>query len=278
MSGKLRWRRWKTFAWGVLALMMGLPFPTAAFAAGVMSGKKTAMIPLGVLVAAIPGFLVGPQAGLMSVVCASAMAVCVRYRLDSHRTMAVVAAATVLAAVPPVDRYPVFMQVKAEDLAPLVQVYSDMGIEPEAARKVFSTMEYLAPGIGAVQIALGSIAGVMLLSRISGTYPRPSGKFMMGWQIAWVPIICLAVRVIPAGPPEGIVRTADNLLFFIALPYFLEGWAVARKWAASFPGMTTVLLAALFLMTPVLLAAVILTGVLDTWFDFRKKLENRPEG
>jgi hypothetical protein len=257
---------------------MGLPFPAAAFAAVIMSRDRMAMIPLGVLAASIPGFLMGPQAGVMSVVSASVMALCVRFRLDTHRTMAAAAAATVLAAALPVDSYPVFMGMDAADLAPLAQVYTDMGVEPETAREVFSTMAYLAPGIGAIQISLGSVAAVMLLSRLSGGRPIPSGKYMLGWQTAWVPIACLAARVLPAGLPAWALRSADNVLLFIALPYLIEGWAVARKWASSFPGMTVVLLAALFLVTPVVLAAVILTGVLDTWFDFRKKLENRLEG
>lgn len=257
---------------------MGLPFPVAAFAAGIMSRGRTAMIPLGMLAAAVPGFLMGPQAGVMSVVCASVIAICVRYRLDAHRTMAVAAAATILAAALPVDPYPVFMRVDAEVLAPLAQVYADMGVEPETTREVFSTMAYLAPGIGAIQISLGSIAAVMLLSRMSRERPCPSGKYMLGWQTAWVPIACLAIRVIPAELPVWMLRSADNVLLFMAWPYLAEGWAVARKWASSFPGMTAVLLVALFFVTPVLLAAVIMTGVLDTWFDFRKRLEKRLEG
>jgi large subunit ribosomal protein L9 len=103
------------------------------------------------------------------------------------------------------------MRVDAEVLAPLAQVYADMGVEPETP-EVFSTMAYLAPGIGAIQISLGSIAAVMLLSRMSRERPCPSGKYMLGWQTAWVPIACLAIRVIPAELPVWMLRSADNVL------------------------------------------------------------------
>lgn len=236
------------------------------------------MIPAGILISASAGLLMGPQAGAMAVTAGAAMAVCARLRASLHNAMAVTTATAVLFAALPVYPFPVFMRAPGEEIEPVAGFYVDMGMEPAMVDRVLSTMQHLSPGIGAIQTALGSMAAVMLLNAMGrGKSFQPSRRFMMGWQISWVLIACLAVRAIPQGIPLQILRAADNVLLFMALPYLIQGGAVALKWASAYPGMTAVFLIALVLITPVVIMGTTLTGVLDTWFDFRKRIEMRAE-
>ncbi len=263
--------------WACLSFIMGVPFPAAGLAAGLMARKRGVLIPLGMLIAVAMGFLMGPQAGVMTVFCASSLAVCLRLRVNMHMAIAVTSAATILGASLPVDPSPVFMSLRLEDMEPLTELYVDMGMERSMIEDVFSTMEYLSPGMGAIQISLGCIATVLFLSAGKSGGFGPHGRFIMGWQTAWVIIACLAVRVFAGSLPAVALRIADNVLLFMALPYLLEGGAVVLKWASSFPGMTAVMAVALVLATPVMLSVVALTGVLDTWFDFRRRMDMKVE-
>ncbi len=235
------------------------------------------LIPLGVLLASAPGFLTGPQTGVMAVLCAGAMAVCLHYGTGKHQAMAVAAAVTVLGAALPIDPAPVFMSMSSRDIEPVMQLYSEMGIEDSTIREVMATMEYLAPGIGALQISLGCMAAVLFAASVRGGGFAGSGRFSLAWQMSWVLIVCLTARVFSGGMPPAVVRIADNVLLFMALPYLIEGGAVVLRWASPYPGMTVVLSIALVLLTPMMLMAVALTGVLDTWFDFRRRLDMKVE-
>jgi hypothetical protein len=258
---------------------MGAPFAVSGIAAGFMTRSRGFMIPMGMLLAASVGFLMGPQTGVMAVACSSAMALCSRRKTTMHHAIAVTAGVSVLAAALPLYQSPVFMRISGDDMRPVAELYVDMGMERAMVDEVLSTMEYLAPGIGAIQIAIGSMAAVLLMNAVGwGRRFGVSGKFMMGWQMAWVLIACLAVKALPGPLPSLATRAADNVLLFMTLPYLLEGGAVALRWASAYPGMTVVLLIALVLATPVVLAAVALAGVLDTWFDFRRRIDLKRKG
>lgn len=235
------------------------------------------MIPLGFLFAGIVGFLMGPQAGIMTVICSATLALCLRRRVGTVRTIALASAVTVIGASLPTDPRPVFMHMRFDDMEPLTQLYTDMGVEPALISEVFSTMEYLSPGMGAVQISLGCLAAVMFLKALKRDCFGPSARFALGWETAWVLILCLVARVFSGSLPSVTARLADNVLLFMALPYIIEGGAVVLKWATLFPGMTVVLVVALLLATPFMLGAVALAGVLDTWFDFRRRIEMKME-
>jgi len=256
---------------------MGVPFLVAGVAAGIMSGNRPVMIPLGFLFAGILGFVMGPQAGIMTVLCSATLALCLRKRAGTTRTIALAAAVTVLGASLPADPDPVFMNLHLDDMEPLTRLYADMGVEPALIGEVFSTMEYLSPGMGAVQISLGCIAAVLFLRVMKRDCFGPSVRFALRWETAWVLIACLLARVFSDALPPVAARMADNVLLFMALPYLIEGGAVVLRWAASFPGMAVVLTVALLLATPFMLGAVALTGVLDTWFDFRRRIDMKVE-
>lgn len=256
---------------------MGVPFLVAGAAAGLMARKQPIMIPLGMLLAGTLGFMMGPQSGIMTVLCSATLALCMRKRAGTTHTMALAAAVTVFGASLPTDPAPVFMSIRFDDMEPLTQLYADMGVEPALIEDVFSTMEYLSPGMGAIQISLGCIAVVLFLRAVKRDCFGPSGRFALGWETAWVLIVCILARVFTDALPPVTARIADNVLLFMALPYLIEGGAVVLRWAASFPGMAVVLAVALLLATPFMLGAVALTGVLDTWFDFRRRIDMKVE-
>ncbi len=70
---------------------------------------------------------------------------------------------------------------------------------------------------------------------------------------------------------------AGNLLLFMALPYTVEGFQVAVHWAKGIPGMLVLLAVSAIFATPLVVGGVLLTGILDTWFDYRNKIDQRIE-
>ncbi|HPJ29617.1 MAG TPA: hypothetical protein PLM22_11855, partial [Candidatus Sabulitectum sp.] len=53
-----------------------------------------------------------------------------------------------------------------------------------------------------------------------------------------------------------------------------EGLQTAVHWARRIPGMIMLLVIAGLFATPVVAAAILLVGILDTWFDYRKRIDN----
>ncbi len=85
----------------------------------------------------------------------------------------------------------------------------------------------------------------------------------------------VTARSLPVSPL--ILRIAKNLLIFCSLPYGIEGFQVAIKWAKNAQGMIFILIMTAVFAPPFFLSVLILLGILDTWFDYRKKIDIRIE-
>jgi Na+/H+-dicarboxylate symporter len=60
----------------------------------------------------------------------------------------------------------------------------------------------------------------------------------------------------------------------MAAPYGIIGFMVLAALTRRRPMLSFLALMLVFTAAPLALAAVVLTGILDTWLDFRKKIES----
>jgi uncharacterized membrane protein YqaE (UPF0057 family) len=72
-------------------------------------------------------------------------------------------------------------------------------------------------------------------------------------------------------------QAAVNISIFMILPYTAVGLAVCRKVLSIYP--QSLLLAVLvgIIFPPIAVGLLVITGILDTWFDFRTRLKKIDE-
>lgn len=268
---------------GGLSLIIGFPFLAAGVSAALLQGKLIKGLPVTAAILFLSWYLSGFQGAAVTAVCAAVVSISARSGYSLLKTIYLSSGFALLSGGLLSLSFPGFMNIGETELEPLREVYLSAGLESGTIDQVFSLLTYFSPGIGASHIVLGSIVTVLFFNSLgsrkaSGAVGGPA-RFRMHWATAWIPIICLMAIVYArsAAVPSFVLRIAGNLLVFTALPYGIEGLQVAAKWAKRIPGMVFMLIMSTIFATPFILGGLILLGILDTWFDYRKKIDIRIE-
>ncbi len=275
--------RLKQLMLGGLSLLAGLPFLTAGFSAKLLAGRLSRGLPVVALIVFVSWYLAGFQGAALAAVCAAVTAIAARSGYSLLKTFYASSGFTLLAAALLSLGFAGYMNIGESELEPLREIYVSAGLDSGTIDHVFSLITYYSPGIGAVQIVLGSIFSVLFFRSLNYNTKSSAitgeAKFSMHWAVAWIPIVSLIVLVTARKSHVSplALRIAKNLLVFCALPYGIEGLQVAVKWVKSIPGMTVMLILSAVLAPPVVLGILVLLGILDTWFDYRKKIDLRIE-
>jgi hypothetical protein len=275
--------RLKLLLLGGLSLLTGLPFLAAGFSAKLLTGRLNRGLPAAVVIVVVSWYLTGFQGAALTAVCAAVTAVAARSGYTILKTLYASSGFTLLTAALLSLGFPGFMNLGETELEPLRSIYVSAGLDSGTVDHLFSLITYYSPGIGAVQIVLGSILSVLFFQslnhRSTSSVIKGKARFSMHWAVAWIPIVSLTVLV-TAGMSHVsplALRMAKNLLVFSALPYGIEGLQVAVRWVKSLPGMALMLILSAVFAPPVVLGSLVLLGILDTWFDYRKKIDLRIE-
>ncbi len=106
---------------------------------------------------------------------------------------------------------------------------------------------------------------------------KPFSLWKIDERVVWALIICLGIFVLDKVIHNNIVFTVSlNGTFLLANIYFIAGLSVVTFFLVKYsvPVFIQFFIYVLILMWSGLSLIVILTGILDTWFNFRK-IENR---
>ncbi len=95
----------------------------------------------------------------------------------------------------------------------------------------------------------------------------------MGLIPAWILIAALAVNLAGGSLPYFLQQAAVNISIFMILPYSAVGLAVCRKVLSIYPQVLILAVLPAIVFPPIALGVLIITGILDTWFDFRTRLK-----
>ncbi len=262
---------------------MGFPFLAAGVSSALLNGKLNRGLPLTAAIVFLSWYVAGFQGAAITAIGAAVISISVKSGYSLLKTLYLSTGLSLLAGGLLSLGFPGFMNIGEAELSPLRDVYLSAGLESDTIDSVFSLISYYAPGIGAVHIVLGSIVSVLFFKSISGRNTSwatgETANFRMHWGFAWVPITCLIILVTSGSAqiPELVLRIAKNLLVFCSLPYGIGGFQVAVKWAKETPGIALMLIISAIFAPPFVLGGLVLLGILDTWYDYRKKIDIRIE-
>ncbi len=251
----------------------GLHFLAGSLASAAVRRRPVAGSAAVVAACILMYWLGGLEGALLCIATAAGLTAASSARLSWPQSSFVTAAACVIAAAASLADGPGIMGMTAAVLEPLVPVYASAGIPESQARSVMDALVYLSPGTGAFQVVIGSILAARLAGLAAGSRDAGSWRTLrLGLAPAWFLICALAAAV--AGDRTGTdlaARAGANVLVFLAAPYGAVGLVILGEAVRRKPFL---LAAGLFLAvaaTPVIAAGVLLTGILDTWLDFRAR-------
>lgn len=275
----------KQLLWGGLSLIVGFPFFAAGVSAVLLNGRLSRSLPATAGILFLSWYLAGFQGAAVAAVCTAVIVISGRSGsgFSLLKTLYLCSGFALLTGGLLSLEFPGFMNIGESELAPLREVYLSAGLETETIDSVFSLITYYSPGIGAAHIVLGSILSVLFFKSLTGRKNsiaiQETAEFRIPWGFAWVPILCLILLVSARTVtiPDIVLRISKNMLVFTSLPYGIEGFQVAAKWARNAPGMVLILIISAIFAPPFFLGGLVLLGILDTWFDYRKKIDIRIE-
>ena len=266
---------------GGTSLVLGIPFLLAGFSSALLNGDLKKGLPLTVVLVVVAWFLNGFQGAVLMAICSSVTTIALKIKKSFLSTVIICSGLALLTGTLFSFFEPGLMNISDSELQPLKEVYASAGLASSEVDQLFSIITYYSPGIGAIQIVLGVIISILFFNSISKTKFLGSLHFRMHWATAWIPIIFLMVLVYSKNMshplPSNFLRFSKNFLVFMALPYGVEGFQVAFKWAKSIKGMVFILIMSSIFVPPFILGSIILLGILDTWFDYRKTINKKIE-
>ena len=256
---------------GVATAVPGLHFAAGALAALAARRSPALGIPAVIASCLLMFWFGGIETAAMCAAVITGILVSDARSLRDSEAAFVTAALTVVAAVLSLLDQPGLMSLSSDMLETLMPLYSSAGIPEGRIRALIDSMIYLSPGIGAFQIAVGSALAVRFATKGDGR--GGWGEIRLGLPTAWLLIAALAAAAF--GRETGYAdatRAGACVLTFLSAPYGAVGIGVL---SCAVRGRPFLLAAALFMAvmaTPLAACVTVLTGVLDTWLDFRKRM------
>ncbi len=283
-ASRSRGRTTRLVLTGLLLLFLGIPFLGSSVMAFLLSGSLATGIPVSIGILGGVYVFSGFQGALVAAAAAAALAVAYRLGHGIGTAAAVAAAAAVLAALIGTGYEPGFMSLSSADLEPLTPVYTAAGFNQQEIAGVFSLIDYLSPGIGALQLASGTVVAAFFTSSLLSVYRgRKAGdekRFNLGFPAVWLVIGCLMMNLLGGrlgSIHPDILRMARNVLVFMVLPYVLLGGLITRNYLRMAPQMLIPGALVLVFAPPLFTFGLVVLGILDVWFDFRRRIEARIE-
>jgi hypothetical protein len=263
---------------GFILAVVGLPFLGASVAALLMLEGLGRGLAACAAIAAGLLFLAGPQAAAMAALGSCSLYLAVARGRSLVESCGIAAAAMMIGSlVFYASPGSVFMLPYGEQGQVWRQMLLTMGLTSSEASTVIEATFRILPAMAAVWVLTGAALATVFLARLAdsrGLALPGTGRLRLGLPAAWLVIAALAARLMP-GASQPVVAGADNVLIFMALPYLLVGAAVARRALLGWGISPLPFVLALVLLPHVGMALLAVGGLMDTWFDFRKMLNDR---
>jgi len=264
-------------ALGIVLVLMGVPFVGMAIMMSMMVGREMVRgiaLAVGTLFVV---YLVSDFSGAFIAAAGSGvMAASILTGRDYRRSVCMASAAAALAAILGTLLLPQHSLLSNENVRALVQLYGSAGMSSSEIMMVIDILVYVVPSLLAVWAVTGTVAAATaarLMVRRRGAWPEvDEGEGLrLGLLPAWILIAALALNLLGGVPPQAR-QAAVNVAIFMMLPYAAVGIAICRKLLLCYPQMFLAMML-LILFPPLALGVLVLSGILDTWLDLRKKIE-----
>ncbi|MCK5117722.1 MAG: hypothetical protein KAR44_14090 [Candidatus Aegiribacteria sp.] len=263
---------------GIILILMGVPFiGMSVMTVMLLSPDSKFGLPLA-LATLFVVFLISDFTGaLIAATGAGFITACIRSARSFRFSIAAAAAATALVSIFGTILLPEQSLLSENNIEALVQFYSSAGISSSEIILILDVLMYVLPSILALWAAAGVIASgaaIMLINRRRGIQLDLPGdlSLRMGLIPAWILIAALSVNLAGSSLPYFLQQAAANISIFMILPYSAVGLAVCRKVLSIYPQVLILAVIPAIVFPPIALGVLIITGILDTWFDFRTRL------
>lgn len=132
----------------------------------------------------------------------------------------------------------------------------------------------LLPGLVVANMGLVALINVVLVRQVAFGlgWAEPDSRPLYHWAVPeWFIFLALAAGFLLLVPVKGVRLLSSNLLIVLGLLYFCQGMAVVCAWFLRFslPRVFRLLGYLLLFINPLVFMVIIL-GLMDLWFDFRR--------
>lgn len=265
---------------GIILILMGVPFVGMTVMTVMMIAPESRFgLPLA-LATLFVVFLISDFTGaLIAATGAGFMTAFIKSGRSFRFSVATASAATALASIFGTLLLPEQSLLSGDNVETLVQFYRSAGMSSSEIVFVLDVLIYILPSILALWAVGGVIASgaaVKLINRRKGLELEIPGDhtMKMGMIPAWILIAALAINLVGNG---HLQQAAANISIFMILPYSAVGLTICRKALSIYPQgfMLAVLVGIVF--PPLAVGLLMITGILDTWLDFRTRLKKMEE-
>ncbi len=265
---------------GIILFLMGIPYVgMTVMTVMLLTPDSKFGLPLA-MASLFAVYLLSDFTGaLIAATGAGFITACIRAARSYRFSIAAAAAATALVSVFGTILFPEQSLLSGNNVEALIQFYSSAGMSSTEIILVMDILMYVLPSILALWAAAGVIASgaaVKLIIRRRGVQLDLPGdpSLKMGLIPAWILIAALAVNLTGSSLPFFLQQAAVNISIFMILPYSAIGFAVIRNVLSMYPQVLIMAILMTVVFPPLALGVLIITGILDTWFDFRTRLKN----
>ncbi|MCD4776541.1 MAG: hypothetical protein K8S15_10905 [Candidatus Aegiribacteria sp.] len=268
---------------GIILVLMGVPFVGMTIMSVMMVARNSKFgLPMA-LATLFVVFLISDFSGALIAATGSGIIVTfVRSGRSFRFSLTVAAAATALACIFGTLLLLQKSMLSSENVQVLMQFYGSAGMSSSEILFVMDLLLYILPAL----LALWAVAGVItsavaarLVSRRRGVWPDlpREDSLRLGLLPAWILIAALAVNLTGSSFPPYLQQAAVNISIFMILPYSAVGLAVCRKVLSIYPQSFILAILVGIIFPPIAVGLLMIAGILDTWFDFRTRLNRMDE-
>jgi len=267
----------------IVLILMGVPFVGMTVMTLMMLAPNSNFglpVAIGILVIV---FLISDFTGaLIAATGAGLLTACIRSGRSFRFSVIAASTATALASVFGTFLMPDRSLLSGDNVETLVQLYGSAGMNSSEIVSVLNILMYILPSLLVLWATVGVIASasaVKLIGRRKGLeVDIPDDRpLKLGLLPAWILIAALAVNLSGSGLHPYFRQAAVNVSIFMILPYSAVGLAVFRKILLMFPQVLMLAVLVVIVFPPLALGMLMITGILDTWFDFRTRLISMKE-
>lgn len=283
-SGEVQNGFFGIIAAGIILVLLGIPFVGMTIMLFMMVDRDSKFgLPMA-LAALFAVFLISDFTGALIAATGSGIMVALTRSGRSFRfSITAAAAGTALACIFVTLLLPQQSILSSDSVQTLMQLYGSMGMSSSEILFAMDLLLYTLPAL----LALWAVAGVItsavaarIVSRRRNVWPDlpPEEDYLrLGLLPAWILIAALAVNLTGSSFSPYLQQAAVNISIFMILPYSAVGLAVCGKVLSMYP--QSLLLAVLvgIIFPPIAVGLLMITGILDTWFDFRARLKKIDE-
>lgn len=266
-------------ALSIILILMGIPFVGMAIVTMILllSGSRTAL-PLAVVIL-VGVYLISDFTGAVITATGSGLLTAgIRSGRSLELSAIVASGAVAVASIISTIMIPEQSLLSQENMEALSQIYRSAGLSSSEITSILNIFLYILPSLLAVWAVSGTAAAAFAVRLANQRRKKEFKIITQGMEIrlgllpAWILIAALSVNLTGVGFPQYVQQAAVNISIFMILPYSLVGFGIFRAALRCYPMMLLAVIPIAIIFPPAAIAILVLSGIMDTWFDFRLRL------